>query len=90
VKAALFLLNDATVLGWLKPEGTNLAARLGKEADAGSLAEELYVAMLSRLPSDEERGVVGDYLAARADRREKAINNLIWSLLASNEFCANH
>jgi hypothetical protein len=90
VKAALFLMNDDNVLGLLKPDGENLAARLEKLADAGQLAEELYVAVLSRQPSSEEQQVVADFLAARAERREKAIGSLIWGLLASNEFCANH
>lgn len=90
VKTALFLMNDATVLGWIKPEGENLAVRLAKESDAAKFTDELYLAVLSRQPSDEERSAVGEFLASRADRREKAIGSLIWSLLASNEFCANH
>jgi hypothetical protein len=90
VKAALFVMNDATVLGWLKPEGDNLAARLNAMSDHQQLAEELYLAVLSRLPTDDERQATTDYLSARGDRREKAIANLMWSLLASNEFCSNH
>jgi hypothetical protein len=90
VKAALFLMNDATVLGWLKPEGENLAARLAKETEPAKLADELFLAVLSRSPNDDERQQVADFLAPRSDRREKAIGSLIWSLLASNEFCANH
>lgn len=90
VKAALFLMNDATVLGWIQPEGENLAARLLKLDDAGQLADELYVAVLSRQPTAEEQQEVTDFLAERTDRREKAVSSLIWGLLASNEFCANH
>jgi hypothetical protein len=90
VKAALFFLNDATVLGWMKPEGENLAARLIRHSDASALADELYVAVLSRPPSEEERRDVIEFLVARSDRRERAITNLIWGLLASNEFGVNH
>jgi hypothetical protein len=90
VKAALFFMNDAMVLGWIKPEGENLAARLLKQADAAPLADELYLSVLSRSPSDEEQKEVSDFLASRADRREKAVTGLIWSLLASNEFGVNH
>jgi hypothetical protein len=90
VKAALFLMNDATVLGWLKPEGENLAARLNKETDAAKVADELYVAVLSRQPTADEQQEVTDFLAVRGDRREKAVSSLIWALLASNEFCTNH
>lgn len=90
VKAALFLMNDETVLGWVAPKDDNLAARVMKIESADALADELYLAVLSRQPTDEEKKQVGEYLLARKDRREKAVTNLIWSLLASNEFCANH
>lgn len=90
VKAALFLMHDASVIAWLKPEGENLAARLMKTDDPAALAEELYVSVLSRPPADDEKQAVADYLAGKADQRERAVSNLIWSLLASNEFCANH
>ena len=90
VKAALFVLNDATVLSWLKPSAGNLAERLVKHTDAAALAEELYVSVLSRPPTDDEKKDVADYVAKRADQREKAVGNLIWSLLASNEFGINH
>ena len=90
VKAALFFMNDSVVLGWIKPDGENLAVRLLKQADAGALADELYLAVLSRQPTDEEKKEVADFLATRPDRREKAVSGLIWGLLASNEFCANH
>ena len=90
VKAALFLMNDAIVLGWIKPEGENLAARLNKETDATKVADELYISVLSRQPTVEEQQEVADFLAARGDRREKAVSSLIWALLASNEFCTNH
>ena len=90
VKAALFLMHDATVLGWLKPDGENLTARLLKETDAGKLADELYVTVYSRPATEEERTAVSEYLSSRSDRREQAVVNLVWSLIASNEFCANH
>jgi predicted secreted protein len=90
VKAALFLMHDTTLLGWLKPEGDNLMARLLRHDDADKLAGELYLAVLARQPSDDEKTSVAEYLSPRADRRERVIGNLVWSLIASNEFCANH
>jgi hypothetical protein len=90
VKAALFVLNDVTVLSWLKPAGGNLAERLMKQTDAVAVADELYLSVLNRPPTDEEKKDVADYLAKRTDQREKAVGNLIWSLLASNEFGINH
>lgn len=90
VKAALFLMHDASVIDWIKPAGENLAARLLKLDDSTALADELYISVLARPPADDEKQAAVDYLAAKADQRERAVSNLIWSLLASNEFCANH
>jgi hypothetical protein len=90
VKAALFLMHDTTVLGWIKPVEGNLTARLLQHDDGGTLASELYFAVLSRPPSEEEQAAVRDYLASRPSQREAAVTNLVWSLIASNEFCANH
>jgi hypothetical protein len=90
VKAALFLLNDDTVIGWLAPGKENLTARLAKIDDSDKLAEELYASVLSRLPTAEERAEVAAFLKSHGDRRDKAIENLAWALLASSEFCTNH
>jgi hypothetical protein len=90
VKAALFLMHDTTVLAWIKPADGNLTARLLGHDDTASLTNELYVSVFSRQPTDEERAAVGEYLAARSSQREAAVGNLVWSLIASNEFCANH
>lgn len=89
VKAALFVLNDETVLGWLQPRDDNLAGRLLSTDDAGRLAEELYANILSRSPNEAERQEVQAYLAEQTDR-ERAVRNLAWALLASTEFCTNH
>jgi Protein of unknown function (DUF1549)/Protein of unknown function (DUF1553) len=90
VKAALFVMHDAALLGWIKAAGDNLTARLLKLDDPGQLAEELYLAVLSRPAGDEETTMVREYLASRTSERERAVVNLVWSLVASNEFCANH
>jgi len=89
VKAALFVMHDTTLLDWLKPAGNNLPARLLK-LDDSQLADELFLAVLSRPASDDEKETIHDFLASRTDHRERAIVNLVWSLIASNEFCANH
>ena len=90
VKAALFILNDGGVLGWLKPAPGNLAERISKTTEPDKLAEEMYLSILTRLPSEEEQKGVTDYLTKHPENRETAIRNLLWSLLASNEFCMNH
>jgi len=94
VASALFVLNDATILGWLRPRDGNLVDRLTKIDDPAKVADELYLSVLTRLPTNEERSDVVDYLNKRGGQdsqaRAAAIGELAWSLLASTEFAVNH
>jgi len=90
LKAALFVLNDVGVLDLLTPRPGNLIDRLTKLTDADAVAEELYVNILSRRPTAEERAEVGQVLAKHADARPTALGRLAWALLASTEFAVNH
>jgi Protein of unknown function (DUF1549)/Protein of unknown function (DUF1553) len=82
---ALFLANGPTVRSWLVSREGSLVARLEKLSGA-ALADELYLSVFTRLPDDEERKEVADFLA----RRPKALADLAWGLMASTEFRFNH
>lgn len=86
----LFVNNGALLRGWLAPRPGNLTDRLGKLTDAGALADELYLSVLARSPSTEERQEVTDHLRGRTADRLAAIQELAWALLASAEFRFNH
>lgn len=90
LKSALFMLNDPIVLECLAPKEGNLVDRLLKLKDAAALADELYMSVLTRKPTDEERSAATEYLAKNQERRQAAVTNLAWSLLACTEFCVNH
>lgn len=90
VAGALFLLNDDRLLQLLQPRPDNLIDRLSKLTDSSEIADELFVCILSRLPTSEERAQVAEYLAAHADQRTTALGQLAWALLASMEFSVNH
>lgn len=91
LKAALFVLNDTTILGWLEPRDGNLIDRLAKLDTPEAIAGELYLSTLTRLPTDEERAEVAAYLDGKTGAaRTKALGHLAWALLASTEFCLNH
>ena len=87
---ALFLANGSTVRGWLSPRSGNLIDRLSKLSNAETLAEELYLSVLARSPSAEERKEVTDFLASRSKDRAAALQDMAWALLASAEFRFNH
>ncbi len=87
---ALFLSNGKVVRGWLAPRPGNLTDRLSQLKEADAVAEELYLSVLTRLPSDDERKEVADYLKGSATDRTAALEELAWALLASAEFRFNH
>jgi Protein of unknown function (DUF1553)/Protein of unknown function (DUF1549) len=90
LKAALFLLHDKDVLELLKPKAGNLVDRLAKIEKSETIAEELYLAVLTRKPTTDEVKTATSFLVKRADRRADAIGKLVWALLASTEFGVNH
>jgi hypothetical protein len=64
--------------------------RLTKLTDVGAVADELYLSVLTRQSSAEERKEVADFLAGRRNDRGAALQELAWALLASAEFRFNH
>ena len=86
----LFLNNGGLLREWLAPRPGNLTQRLGELKDAGAIAEELYLSVLIRQPTAEERKEVADFLARRTADRPVALQDLAWALLASAEFRFNH
>ncbi|MEX2188244.1 MAG: DUF1549 domain-containing protein [Pirellulales bacterium] len=87
---ALFFANGGNVRGWLAPGGENLTARLARLTEPQPLAEELYLSLLTRKPTDAEVAAVESYLATRPNDRPAALQEIAWSLLASAEFRFNH
>jgi hypothetical protein len=89
LKAALFVLHDAAVLELVKSKPGNLVERAAKLDDAGA-ADELYLAILARKPSESERTAVAKVLAKHKEKRAEAVGRVAWALLASMEFGVNH
>jgi hypothetical protein len=85
----LFLKYGSVVRGMIAPRAGNLADRLGKIADPEAFADELFVSVLSRRPSDDERQDAAKALTSSANRAA-ATTELIWALVASTEFRFNH
>src|SRR5262245_30046850 len=88
---ALFLANGKLIRTWLAPNAAgNLLGRLVQLKEDGPVAEELYLSVLTRMPSEEERKDVAEYLKGRTQDRAAALEELAWALLASAEFRFNH
>ncbi|MCE9606835.1 MAG: DUF1549 and DUF1553 domain-containing protein [Planctomycetia bacterium] len=86
---ALFLANAESIAAWLQPQNDNLTARLAKLSQPESFAEELYLSILSRHPTTAETAAAQKHLSEVQDR-VSAIEQLVWSLVASAEFRLNH
>lgn len=94
VQGALTLLNDEAFLKLFEAQSGNLTERLAKVQDASQLADELYLTVLIRHPTDEERSEVAAHLnrvpSATEMQRQLAVKQLVWALAASTEFSINH
>ncbi len=87
---ALFAANGGSINSWVAPSAGNVTERMIKAADPAVAAEELYLTVLSRPPTDEETADVAAYLAGREADRPAAAQELVWGLLNSIEFRFNH
>lgn len=84
----LHLLNSTQVLRKLD-QGPGLRALLKTDAVGGvSLVERIYLAVLSRRPSDAERTLALEIMAAGGGR--SGASDLAWGLINSPEFILRH
>lgn len=83
---ALFYGNGGTIHSW----ASVLAAPLSTQQDPKLLAEEMYLHVFNRRPTDDEIALVTKYLESRAAARVPAIQEMVWGLLSSAEFRFNH
>ncbi|MBN67855.1 MAG: hypothetical protein CME32_01065 [Gimesia sp.] len=86
VPQALFMMNSEALNGML---GTNRSTKLAQIArdypENKAAIQELYLLTLSREPSAKELEICEDYFQ-QSERRETALEDLMWSLLNSSEF----
>jgi hypothetical protein len=86
----LHLYNGETVNKKLASKGS-AAERAVDEADNAKIVEELYLAALSRLPTQAERDpLIAELASGKAEDRRQVIEDLHWSVLTSREFLFNH
>ncbi len=87
---ALFVANGGSVNSWVAPAGDNVTERIVKQEDPRVAAEELYLSVFTRMPTDGERADVASYLKDRTMDKPAAAQELVWALLNSAEFRFNH
>jgi hypothetical protein len=87
---ALFSSNGGSINSWVVPAGDNVTDRVIKQTDPRVAAEEIYLAVLTRMPTEDEVTEVTNYLGARTADRNVAAQELVWAVLNSAEFRFNH
>jgi hypothetical protein len=78
-----------TVIEKVRGKDGTLARLLGSKTGDDQLIEDLYVTVLSRLPTKRERAAAKKYLTD-SDNRTHGAEDVMWALLTSQEFMFNH
>jgi hypothetical protein len=85
----LYLMADGTVVAKLQSPQNRLKALLTAHRDDESALEELFLATVSRPPTEKEKARFVEYRGEQKDRR-KVFADTLWALLNTTEFVFNH
>jgi hypothetical protein len=86
---ALQMINGPLVAGKLRDANNRIGKLIAANRTDAEIANELYLATLSRPPREPELKAINDHIQAAADRR-KALEDVHWALLNSKEFLFRH
>jgi hypothetical protein len=85
----LFIKHGAHLRNMIAVRTGNLLDRTSKLTEPNVIADELYLGIYSRFPTDEERKDMGEVLKGTMNR-QAILSEVIWAMLASAEFRFNH
>jgi len=74
------------------PRGASATVRriIEPPASDSEAIQRLYLHVLARRPTDDERRILDEFLARHPGEREQAYVEILWSLINSSEFSLNH
>ena len=85
----LFRMTDAAVLQKFNDKDGRVAKLVKTKFANDELADELFLATLSRLPTAKEKADALDHLKG-AKTRTEGVTDLLWALVNTREFILNH
>ena len=85
----LFRMTDPGILTKISAPNGRLAKLLGAKLTDDELLDELFLATLTRFPTELEKKAFASYRAKHTDRKA-AYTDVMWSLLNTREFILNH
>lgn len=86
---ALYLINTDHLEGKIR-DGQRLKRLIKEGKTDAEILDELYLVALSRTPTEAEKSKLLDYVAARKDARELALQDALWAIVNTKEFLFNH
>jgi hypothetical protein len=90
LRSALFFRNGDQIQWALKPRPGNLVDRLSAMTDGNELADELYLSVLTRRPSADEKSELAAWLSKQSANKSQALTDIVWAMISSTEFFVNH
>jgi hypothetical protein len=91
VSEALWFSNNQSMESeFLNGGGDRLVGHLKQIESDNDVARAAFRSVFSRNPDKDETNAVVEYVAARSERREAAIKQVVWAMLSSPEFRFNH
>jgi hypothetical protein len=85
-REALFLSHSQKIQEWIQFGAQKFLERVETHDKDDSIAQELYLTILSRHPNEEETAIVTGYLKKWPEDQQSAIRDLAWALLNCAEF----
>ncbi|MCA9115858.1 MAG: DUF1553 domain-containing protein [Planctomycetaceae bacterium] len=85
----LLLSNSQDIEGKVSSETGRIASLFKAETPTSAAVEQLYLAALSRRPTEAELQTAGKYID-ESEKRRLALEDVLWSLLNTREFMFNH
>ncbi len=89
MRQTLHLLNSSDVQNKINAS-PRLKRLIGQKMPDEELLDEIVLSTLSRLPNEEEKRVMLEYLTAHKKTRAQAVGDVVWAMLNTKEFLFNH
>lgn len=90
VSQVLHVLNSPEIQGKLSHAGGRIRNLVVSLKSNTKLVDELYLTFYSRLPLESERNATVQYLDSHASQRQRAAEDIAWSMMNTVEFLFNH
>jgi hypothetical protein len=85
----LFRMTDPALTQKLRSPANRAAKLVREKKSDGEAVEELFLAALTRPPTDQEKAKAVEYVKGERNRTE-ALQDVMWALINTREFILNH